>query len=217
MSTMDTDPPTTNDSPCFQRQLVMRKISTEIMLICTFNELIAKFNGANPEMIQLSSTSIAEHQSKLDASVSERDSHPLCLTFNCKFCIRSNPSTPVVEKAPMLISKTKKNNTIETPINSTPPKNKNKIKKDSVEDFVFPKKTARPVSPSISEPVATINSFSDLESEEIKDQDKTDEVKTIEIPKPKPPNPIHLKINDNFRTQFKLIYQNFPGITNKTS
>ncbi|GFS48646.1 hypothetical protein TNCV_769971 [Trichonephila clavipes] len=59
---------------------------------------------------------------------------------------------------------------------------------DSVEDFVFPKKTARPVYPSVSEPVATINSFSDLESEEIKDQDKT-EVKTIEVPKPKPSEP----------------------------
>ncbi|GFS90603.1 hypothetical protein TNCV_4097941 [Trichonephila clavipes] len=69
MSTMDTDPPTTNDSPCFQRQLVTRKISNEIMLIRTFNELIAKFNETNPEMTQLSSTSIAEHQSKWDALI----------------------------------------------------------------------------------------------------------------------------------------------------
>ncbi|GFU07897.1 PRE_C2HC domain-containing protein [Trichonephila clavipes] len=115
------------------RQLVTRKISTEIMLIRTFNELITKFNGTNPEMTQLSSTS-------------------------------------------------------------------------SVKIGCFG-----------DEPVATINSFSDLEYEEIKDQDKTDQVKTIEIPKPKPPNPIHLKIKDNFRTQLKLIYQNFTGITNKTS
>ncbi|GFV96360.1 hypothetical protein TNCV_2869381 [Trichonephila clavipes] len=45
----------------------------------------------------------------------------------------------------------------------------------------------RRMSTQISEPVATINSFSDLESEEIKDQDKTEEVKTIAVPKPKPP------------------------------
>ncbi|GFV16960.1 uncharacterized protein TNCV_4962221 [Trichonephila clavipes] len=36
-------------------------------------------------------------------------------------------------------------------------KKKRKIKKDSAEDFVFPKKTARPVSPLISEPVTVNN------------------------------------------------------------
>ncbi|GFV38995.1 uncharacterized protein TNCV_965611 [Trichonephila clavipes] len=41
---------------------------------------------------------------------------------------------------------------------------------DSVEDFVFPKKTARPVSPLPSDPVTVNNSFSDLESENDKDQ-----------------------------------------------
>ncbi|GFW61177.1 hypothetical protein TNCV_434011 [Trichonephila clavipes] len=73
------------------------------------------------------------------------------------------------------------------------------MKKDSVEDFVLLKKTARPVSPSVSEPVAIINSFSDLKSEEIKTQVETVEVKTAEHPKPKPPNAIHLKIKEIFR------------------
>ncbi|GFY48288.1 hypothetical protein TNIN_190331 [Trichonephila inaurata madagascariensis] len=200
---MDTDPPTTNNSPCIQRQLITRRISSESMLIRTYTELIKKFDdGSNPEMIQLVSKSADEHQSNLDALVSERDSLLPCLTFNCNYCGPSNSSTPVVEKAPVLISNSKENNTIETPINSTSPKNKNKIKKrnikkDSVEDFVIPKKTARPVSPSIIEPVATNNSFSDLESEEVKGQNVTDEVKTVEVPKPKPANPIHLKIKDN--------------------
>ncbi|GFX71783.1 hypothetical protein TNCV_2010201 [Trichonephila clavipes] len=39
---------------------------------------------------------------------------------------------------------------------------KRKIKKDSVEDFVFPTKTARPASPSNSEQIAIANNFSDL-------------------------------------------------------
>ncbi|GFT26264.1 hypothetical protein TNCV_4559201 [Trichonephila clavipes] len=55
-------------------------------------------------------------------------------------------------------------------------------KKDSVEDFVFPKKTARPASPSFSDPIATANSFSDL----VEDQNKVNEVeeaKTTDIPK----------------------------------
>ncbi|GFY61840.1 hypothetical protein TNIN_43501 [Trichonephila inaurata madagascariensis] len=90
-----------------------------------------------------------------------------CLTFNCN---PSNPSTQVAEESPVIESKSQENNEISTPSNSAPLKNnkkvkKRKLKKDSVEDFVFPKKTARPVSPSISEPVATNNSFSDLEED----------------------------------------------------
>ncbi|GFW10398.1 uncharacterized protein TNCV_5097491 [Trichonephila clavipes] len=64
----------------------------------------------------------------------------------------------------------------EAPTNANNAKNKNKNKnrkinkKDSVDNFVFPKKTARPVSPLPSEPVTVNNSFSDLESENDKDQ-----------------------------------------------
>ncbi|GFT93817.1 transposable element Tcb1 transposase [Trichonephila clavipes] len=39
---------------------------------------------------------------------------------------------------------------------------KRKIKEDSAEDFVFPEKTARPVSPSVSEPVATKTTVSQI-------------------------------------------------------
>ncbi|GFS87728.1 hypothetical protein TNCV_4213621 [Trichonephila clavipes] len=58
---------------------------------------------------------------------------------------------------------------------------------DYVEDFVFPtKKTARPVSPLPSEPVAVNNSFSDLESENDKDQVAPEENKETVPSKPKP-------------------------------
>ncbi|GFT39183.1 hypothetical protein TNCV_2897071 [Trichonephila clavipes] len=98
-------------------------------------------------------------------------------------------------------------------------KNKKKIqkrkqKKDSVEDFVFPKKTARPASPSISEPIATANSFSDL----VEDQNKVTEDKEADIPKSRPPQPIHLKIKENiFRSQIKSIMQKFPDTITKNS
>ncbi|GFW29204.1 uncharacterized protein TNCV_4132802 [Trichonephila clavipes] len=88
---------------------------------------------------------------------------------------------------------------------------------DSVEDFVFPKKTARPVSPLPSEPVTVNNSFSDLESENDKDQVAPEENNETAPQKPKPPPPIHLKIKENIRDQLKSIYQKFPDITNKSS
>ncbi|GFU36911.1 uncharacterized protein TNCV_2670871 [Trichonephila clavipes] len=173
-------------------------------------------------MTETVTSALADHQSKLGALVSERDSLPQCLTFNCQYCVNRNPATPVVENAPVQISKTKYNkdkNATVTPVNTTS-KNKNKFKKrklknDSVEDFVFPKKTARPASPSISEPVAITNSFSDLEED--KNQVIEEQAKTADVPIPKSPQPIHLKIKDNFRTRLKLIYQHFPEITNKNS
>ncbi|GFX62747.1 uncharacterized protein LOC103524116 [Trichonephila clavipes] len=88
---------------------------------------------------------------------------------------------------------------------------------DFVEDFVFPKKTARHVSPLPSEPVTVNNSFSDLESENDKDQVAPEENNETAPPKPKPPPPIHLKIKKNIRDQLKSIYQKFPIITNKSS
>ncbi|GFT46567.1 hypothetical protein TNCV_3184241 [Trichonephila clavipes] len=67
-------------------------------------------------------------------------------------------------------------------------KKKRKInKKDSVEDFVFPKKTARPVSPLPSEPVTVNKSFSDLESKN--DKESPEENNETAPPKPKPPTP----------------------------
>ncbi|GFX80735.1 uncharacterized protein TNCV_758421 [Trichonephila clavipes] len=95
-------------------------------------------------------------------------------------------------------------------------KKKRKInKKDSVEDFVFRKKTARPVSPLPSEPVTVNKSFSDLESENDKDQVAPEENNETVPPKPKAPPTIHLKIKKNIRDQLKSIYQKFPNITNK--
>ncbi|GFX63462.1 nucleic-acid-binding protein from transposon X-element [Trichonephila clavipes] len=57
--------------------------------------------------------------------------------------------------------------------------------------------------------------FSNLEED--KNQEVEEEAKIAVVPKPRPPQPIHLKITENFRNQMKLIYQNFPDITSKNS
>ncbi|GFV18414.1 hypothetical protein TNCV_2028841 [Trichonephila clavipes] len=73
------------------------------------------------------------------------------------------------------------NNFVPPPVNENKIENKTKINskskkkfckkrkqkgKDSTEEFIFPKKTARPISPtSTQDPIETNNSFSDLEQD----------------------------------------------------
>ncbi|GFV07562.1 uncharacterized protein TNCV_4940681 [Trichonephila clavipes] len=221
---MDVNPLDENQSPCFQRFQLLRRIETERMPVKTFQDLYSKFHISNPSLTETTNSALAEHQLKLDTLVSERNSLPQCLTFNCQYCTNSNPTIPMVVNAPVQNSNSNTQDKIDdnatiTTVNDTS-KNKKKfkkrkLKKDSLEDFVLPKKTARPASPSISEPVAITNSFSDLDED--KNQVIEEEAKIADVPIPRPPQPIHLKIKENFRTQIKLIYQNFPEINNKNS
>ncbi|GFU87145.1 hypothetical protein TNCV_4067001 [Trichonephila clavipes] len=89
-----------NHSPCYQRLKLKGKIATAQMRLKTFHDLQATFNASNPSLMETTSAAAAEQQVKLDALVSERDSLPECLTFNCQFCNNSNPTTPV-EKCPI--------------------------------------------------------------------------------------------------------------------
>ncbi|GFX23527.1 nucleic-acid-binding protein from transposon X-element [Trichonephila clavipes] len=96
-------------------------------------------------------------------------------------------------------------------------KRKNKGK-ESTEEFIFPKKTARPVSPTSSQdPIVTSNNFSDLEQDVEHPLPTTNQV-TAEVvtPKIKLPHPIMLKIKKNFREQIKSINEKFPNIRNRT-
>ncbi|GFU76548.1 hypothetical protein TNCV_1940361 [Trichonephila clavipes] len=179
MSTMDVDPPDAEShSPCYQRLKLKGRIATEKMRLKMFQDLKSTFHTSNPSLTETTNAAATEHQVKLDALVSERDSLPECLTFNCNYCNKSNPTTPVEVNAPIKNknshtnkkAKTAKNEN-KTPVNANNKTSNNdiskskkkfkkrKIKKDSVEDFVFPSKTARPASLSNSEPVATANSF----------------------------------------------------------
>ncbi|GFU05101.1 hypothetical protein TNCV_574531 [Trichonephila clavipes] len=80
-----------NHSPCYQRLKLKGKIATVQMRLKTFHDLQATFNTSNPSLMETTSAAAAEQQVKLDALVSERDSLPECLTFNCQFCNNSNP------------------------------------------------------------------------------------------------------------------------------
>ncbi|GFV39947.1 hypothetical protein TNCV_3861221 [Trichonephila clavipes] len=60
--------------------------------------------------------------------------------------------------------------------------------KDSTEEFIFPKKTARPISPTLTQdPIETNNSFSDLE-QDVEHPPPTEKVTTeVVTPKITPP------------------------------
>ncbi|GFU03882.1 nucleic-acid-binding protein from transposon X-element [Trichonephila clavipes] len=194
-----------NHSPCYQRLKLKGRIATVKMRLKTFHELQATFNTSNPSLMVTTSAAAEEHQVKLDAL--------------------RNPTTPVEVNAPIKnknshINKKAKTdkNVNKTPDNTNVKKKfkKRKIKKDSVEDFVFPTKTARPASPSNSEQIAIANNFSDLTVDQNQVIEEK-EAKIADIPNPRPLQPIHLKITKNFRNQIKSIYQKFPETTNKTS
>ncbi|GFW01810.1 hypothetical protein TNCV_60621 [Trichonephila clavipes] len=175
MSPLDVDPTDDeNQSPCFQRRMLRRRIATEKMLLKTYQELNSKFNTSNPSLMETPNTAAAEMGCLVEVNAPDNSSKKVNSDNN-----ESKTSVKVNTKNKKKFKK-------------------RKLKKDSVEDFVFPKKTARPASPSISEPVAIANSFSDLDGDKnqvIEDE----EAKIADIPNPRPLQPIHLKIKETFR------------------
>ncbi|GFV25568.1 uncharacterized protein TNCV_1594211, partial [Trichonephila clavipes] len=89
--------------------------------------------------------------------------------------------------------------------------------KESTEEFIFPKKTAKPVSPTpTQDPIETNNNFSDLE-QDVEHPLSTEKQVTTEVVTTKTtlPHPIMLKIKKNFREQIKCISEKFPKIRNR--
>ncbi|GFU80953.1 nucleic-acid-binding protein from transposon X-element [Trichonephila clavipes] len=117
----------------------------------------------------------------------------------------SNVSESTLDKTNHNVKKKKQNK-----------KRKNRTKESS-EEFIFPKKTARPVSPiSTQDPIETKNNFSDLE-QDVEHPLPTNEnvISETITPPTKPPYPVMLKIKDNFRDQMKLIINKFPNLRNR--
>ncbi|GFX15116.1 hypothetical protein TNCV_2480301 [Trichonephila clavipes] len=101
ISKMEVDPSDKNQSPCFQRHQILKKIEIEKMTLKTFKELHQKYQNSDPSLTETTNDAAVEHQLKLDALVSERDSLPECQTFNCQFCPKSIHTTPVIVNTPV--------------------------------------------------------------------------------------------------------------------
>ncbi|GFW61160.1 hypothetical protein TNCV_433841 [Trichonephila clavipes] len=143
---------------------------------------------------------------------------PPCTTLDCQD--HKIPSTSVDEEINLETSLPENENKIE--INSKPnkkklsKKRKNKAK-ESTEEFIFPKKTSRPISPtSTQDPIETNNHFSDLE-QDVQYTLSTEKQVITEVVTPKKTHPhrIMLKIIDNFREQIKRISEKFSNLRNR--
>ncbi|GFV72629.1 uncharacterized protein TNCV_2602361 [Trichonephila clavipes] len=148
--------------------------------------------------------------------VSELKTLPPCTRTDCDE--HKIPTTSIVEEINLKVPPS------ELKTNSKGNKNKNLWKKrknkgkESTEEFIFPKKTARPVSPtSTQDPIVTSNNFSDLEQDVEHPLPTKNQVTTeVVTPKIKLPHPIMLKIKKNFREQIKRINEKSPNIRNRT-
>ncbi|GFU68667.1 hypothetical protein TNCV_308821 [Trichonephila clavipes] len=152
MAQMETDPPDITNS-CEERNRLSLEIEALDIVINRCTELVNfPDTDDNHEMKAILRASIEDTQRKKDTMVSELRSLPPCMTFNCNgnYC---TPSPPIpTEKNKDSDSNHILKNYSEASTNANNAKKKNKKKrkinkKDSVEDFVFPKKTARHVSP----------------------------------------------------------------------
>ncbi|GFX65987.1 retrovirus-related Pol polyprotein from transposon RE1 [Trichonephila clavipes] len=150
MAQMETDPPDIANS-CEERNRLSLEIEALDIVINRCAEVNFPDTDNNHEMKAFLRASIYDTERKKDTMVSELRSLPPCMTFNCNGNYCTPPPPIPTEKHKDSDSNHILKNYSEAPTNANNAKKKNKKrkinKKDSVEDFVFPKKTARPVSP----------------------------------------------------------------------
>ncbi|GFU74851.1 uncharacterized protein TNCV_4961791 [Trichonephila clavipes] len=140
---------------------------------------------------------IKKNQEETERKVSELRSLPPCLDANC-------PDHTILTPTKLFLNSSK-----------TIPSQKRKNEKEDSEGFAFPKKTARPTTPTKAlEPLQTKNNFETLTS----DPDPIIKVATESIAsKPTAPRPITLKVSKNYREQIKIITETFPDLQIKTA
>ncbi|GFX63430.1 hypothetical protein TNCV_3620331 [Trichonephila clavipes] len=126
---------------------------------------------------------IKKRHADKEFKVSELRNIPPCLDTNCPEHTILKP--PVLESQ---LSNTK----------SKKQSQKRKTDKEDLEGFAFPKKTARPISPTkVLEPLQTQNNFETLTQVP---EPVINLTKGKDIPKPRAPNPITLKGKSEFVT-----------------
>ncbi|GFU90352.1 hypothetical protein TNCV_4947341 [Trichonephila clavipes] len=140
---------------------------------------------------------IHRDEEEKERKVSELRSLPPCLDANC-------PDHTILSPTKLFPNSSK---TIQS--------QKRKSEKEDSEGFAFPKKTARPTTPTkVLEPLQTKNNFESLTP----DPDPIIKMATENIAsKPTAPHPITLKVSKNYREQIKIITETFPDLQIKTA
>ncbi|GFU16703.1 uncharacterized protein TNCV_3029501 [Trichonephila clavipes] len=182
-------------SACGRRRAAMTRLKNQETMIDGYQKFLATFSKGKDEhgVYKQLQESLNETIEARDSLVSELRTMPPCLDQKCP------DHTKINTKSNIEINK--------------PTQKKRKNARNNADDFVFPSKTARPITPTpVLQPISVQNSFVDL----VQDPDlPTDN--TVEIPKIPPPLPVYLKINNNYRNQLDQLKVKFPEITTKAS
>ncbi|GFU13409.1 nucleic-acid-binding protein from transposon X-element [Trichonephila clavipes] len=183
-------------SVCGKRRAAMTRLKNQETMIDGYQKFLTTFKHEKDEhgVHEQMKESLKETIAARDLLVSELRTMPPCLDQNCPDHteIKFNKTQVEVVK---------------------PPQKKRKNLKNNSDDFVFPSKTARPTTPTpVLTPIAVNNSFDDLEQDSDIPADNTAEIPTI-----KPPQPIYLKITNNYRNQLDQLKEKYPDINSKTS
>ncbi|GFW30768.1 nucleic-acid-binding protein from transposon X-element [Trichonephila clavipes] len=186
-------------SDCMKRRQVIRDMDklefelTKHMKALVYSE--AKGDWASVPQLE---KKIQMNEEEKERKVSELRNLPPCLEANCPDHTFLSQINPVPDS-----NKTKMQS------------QKRKNEKEDSEGFAFPKKTARPITPTKAlEPLQTKNNFETL----IPDPDPIIKMTTENIaPQPRAPHPITLKVSKNYREQIKIINETFPDMQIKTA
>ncbi|GFU32087.1 hypothetical protein TNCV_3833361 [Trichonephila clavipes] len=137
---------------------------------------------------------------KKDEMVSELKTLPPCTRDDCNE--HKIPTSLIIEESNFNNKEPTLDEINVCKVKKKKPSKKRKNKgKESSKEFIFPKKTAWPVSPtSTQDPIETKNNFSDLEQdvEHLLPTVKNVNSEEITPPPTKLPHPLMLKIKDNF-------------------
>ncbi|GFV33963.1 uncharacterized protein TNCV_2613611 [Trichonephila clavipes] len=151
------------------------------------------------ELYRMSTQAMIKRKEEM---VSELKTLPPCTRSDCNE--HKIPTTSIVEEINLKVPSPELKTNRKGNKKKLSKKRKNKGK-ESTEEFIFPKKTARPVSPtSTQDPIETSNNFSDLEQDVEHPLPTANQVTTeVVTPKITLPHPIMLKIKKNFREQIQ--------------
>ncbi|GFV34995.1 hypothetical protein TNCV_4053131 [Trichonephila clavipes] len=178
------------------------KLRDTVTCISALHSSIHGMDGRSPSpgnsFMDLYYTSTQAMIRRKEEMVSELKTLPPCTISDCQD--HKIPSTSVEEEInfapspPAIENKIKANSKSKKKLS----KKRKQKGKDSTEEFIFPKKTARPISPTLTQdPIEKNNSFSDLE-QDVEHPPRLKKV-TTEVVTPKITPPIMLKIKENFR------------------
>ncbi|GFT88414.1 uncharacterized protein TNCV_1294371 [Trichonephila clavipes] len=185
-------------SDCLKRRKAIRALD-RLDFELTKHKAALVFNqtkGDWPSALQLEKK-ILKNEEEKERKVSELRNLPPCLDANCPDHTLLSPTKLVPNSSKTIQSQ------------------KRKSGKEDSEGFAFPKKTARPTTPTkVLEPLPTKNNFESLTP----DPDPIIKMATENIAsKPTAPHPITLKVSKNYREQIKIITETFPDLQIKTA